>query len=91
MPSGLVRTQWFYHDRDNEKWPNESEVDKDNTRWFRIGPIAVEHPDEMKLKYAQQMNIWNAVQCWPVIRYRKGRHIMGRVNVHDKMHGMRWL
>ena len=91
MQKELVRTQWFLHDEDNEKWPKESETDKKGTTWYRIGPIAVEHPNDMKLIYGQQEDIWRDTQCWPVIRYRKGRHIMGRVNVHDKMHGMRWL
>ena len=91
MRSGLVRTKWFYHDEDNEKWPMEDWVDpKDNKKWFRIGPIAPPY-DRMKLVYAQQVNVWDHTLCWPVIRYRKGRHIMGRVNVHDKMHGMLWL
>ena len=91
MQKELVRTQWFLHDEDNEKWPKESETDKKGTTWYRIGPIAVEHPNDMKLIWEQQDCIWRDTRCWPVIRYRKGRHIMGRVNVHDKMHGMRWL
>ena len=87
----LIRTQWFYHDENNEKWPKESEVDEKGTRWFRIGPIAVEHPNDMKLIYDQQKYIWRHTWCWPVIRYRPSWRIMGRVIVHDKMQGMLWL
>ena len=62
----------------------------DKLRWLKVGPIAVPI-DEMKLKKHQQDSVWDETRCWPVIRYRPSWQIMGRVNVHDKMHGMLWL
>ena len=89
MPSGLVRTQWFYHDRDNEKWPKESEVDKEGTRWFRIGPIAVEHPDEIKLVYDQQKDMGShAVLASHPIPQRKAYHGAGQRARQNARHAL---
>ena len=62
----------------------------DNRRYLKVGPIAVPI-DRMKLYKPQQDTVWAETRCWPVIRYRPSWHIMGRVSVHDKMHGMLWL
>ena len=90
MPAGLVRTRWFYHG-DNDKFPVEEEVDPaTKKKWIKIGPIAPPI-ERMKLIHEQQKKISDETLCWPVIRYRGLWHIMGRVNVHEKMHGMLWL
>ena len=68
----------------------ESDVDEWNKRWLKVGPIAVPI-DKMRIYRYQQVWLWNDTWCWPVIRYRPSWPIMGRVNVHDKMHGMLWL
>ena len=89
MTKALVRTRWFHHE--DNKFPIEEEVDPlTNKKRTRIGPIRVPR-DEMKLIHVQQQEIFQETWCWPVIRYRPSWHIMGRVNVHEKMHGMLWL
>ena len=89
MTKDLVRTRWFHHE--DNKFPIEEEVDPlTNKKWTRIGPIRVPR-DQMKLIHVQQQEIFDETWCWPVIRYRGSWHIMGRVNVHEKMHGMLWL
>ena len=90
MHAGLVRTRWFYHG-DNDKFPVDEEVDPaTKKKWIKIGPIAPPI-ERMWLIYEQQKKVLDETLCWPVIRYRPAWHIMGRVNVHDKMHGMLWL
>ena len=89
MPAGLARTRWFHHG-DDKLLIDEYMCPRDNKKWFRIGPIA-EPIEQMKLNNEQQKSVWKETLCWPVIRYRPSWHIMGRVNVHDKMHGMLWL
>ena len=71
----IVTTQW------NKKY---NRLDK------RLGPIAMDR-QTMTLKRGRQREVFEKITCWPVIRYRPSWRIMGRVNVHDKMHGMRWL
>ena len=89
MTKDLVRTRWFHHE--DNKFPIEEEVDPlTNKKWTRIGPIRVPR-DQMKLIHVQQQEIFDETWCWPVIRYRGSWHIMGRVNVREKMHGMLWL
>ena len=90
MKASLARTRWFYHGK-NDKFLVDEEVDPvTKKKWIRIGPITVPI-DRMKLIHVQQKKILDETLCWPVIRYRPAWHIMGRVNVHDKMHGMLWL
>ena len=81
--------RWFHHE-DRKFLVDEYNSPRDNRKWLRIGPIAVPI-DEMRLYRQQQLDVSKETLCWPVIRYRPSWHIMGRVNVHDKMHGMLWL